>query len=265
MNAVILFPEFEQLKIEVEKLRTELSMLVLERDELLYVECKNIEMQYMLKLGALEYKVYETQCAVLRMKRKLELIQAKRNRQEKIVMEKIEKVLDDEFAEFQEKLEEQLVKMNAAIDRNHAKILSEKDTKELKQLYRRVVKTLHPDLNPDLSEEKQQLFFRAVNAYENGDLNPLCIIDETISSPVLPEMEQNAITSLRHERDRLIPLLSNIKDRIAKIKSEYPYTVKEIVQDEERVEQSRNQLEALLNQYQGAITYYKAKIREMTG
>ena len=56
MDSVIYFPEFEQLKIEVEKLRTELSMLVQERDELLYVECKNIEMMYMLKLGALEYK-----------------------------------------------------------------------------------------------------------------------------------------------------------------------------------------------------------------
>ena len=42
---IILFPEFATLKEEIEKLRTELSMLLLERDELKYVECKNIEMQ----------------------------------------------------------------------------------------------------------------------------------------------------------------------------------------------------------------------------
>ena len=40
-------------------------------------------MQYMLALGAIEYKLFETQCKMLRLKRKIELIQAKLNRQEK--------------------------------------------------------------------------------------------------------------------------------------------------------------------------------------
>ena len=52
---VIVFPDFEKLKSEVEKMRTELSMLLLERDELQFVICKNIETEYMLKLGSIEY------------------------------------------------------------------------------------------------------------------------------------------------------------------------------------------------------------------
>lgn len=80
---VIVFPDFEKLKSEVEKKRTELSMLLLERDELQFVICKNIETEYMLKLGSIEYKAYEAQCAALRLKRKIDLIQAKKNRQEK--------------------------------------------------------------------------------------------------------------------------------------------------------------------------------------
>lgn len=76
---IILFADFENLKNQVEKLRTELSMLVLEHDELQYMECPNIEMAYMLELGALEYRAYEAQCTALRLKRKLELLQAKRN------------------------------------------------------------------------------------------------------------------------------------------------------------------------------------------
>jgi Mg2+ and Co2+ transporter CorA len=84
-KSIILYPEFDTLKSEVEKLRTELSMLVLERDELIYVECRNIGMAYMLAVGSLEYKAYEIECAILRLKRKAELIQARKNRQEKIV------------------------------------------------------------------------------------------------------------------------------------------------------------------------------------
>ena len=56
MSSVIISPEFEELKNETEKLRTELSMLMLERDELCVVECKNIEITYMLKLGLLSIK-----------------------------------------------------------------------------------------------------------------------------------------------------------------------------------------------------------------
>ena len=74
---IILFPEFVTLKAEVEKLRTEISMLLLERDELRLVVCKNIETAYMLALGSIEYKAYELHCKVLRLKRKIDLIQAK--------------------------------------------------------------------------------------------------------------------------------------------------------------------------------------------
>ena len=83
---VIVFPDFEKLKSEVEKMRTELSMLLLERDELQFVICKNIETEYMLKLGSIEYRAYEAQCLSLRLKRKIELIQAKKNRQEKKIL-----------------------------------------------------------------------------------------------------------------------------------------------------------------------------------
>ena len=112
---VIVFPDFEKLKNEVEKMRTELSMLLLERDELQFVICKNIETEYMLKLGSIEYKAYEAQCAALRLKRKIELIQAKKNRQEKVIISAIEETLDSEFAEYQKQLNEQIDKMNAII------------------------------------------------------------------------------------------------------------------------------------------------------
>ena len=75
---IILFPDFEKLKNEVEKMRTELSMLLLERDELQFVICKNIEMEYMLKLGSIEYKAYKAQCMTLRLKRKIDIDPSKK-------------------------------------------------------------------------------------------------------------------------------------------------------------------------------------------
>lgn len=260
---VIVFPDFEKLKNEVEKMRTELSMLLLERDELQFVICKNIETEYMLKLGSIEYKAYKAQCAALRLKRKIELIQAKKNRQEKVIISAIEETLDSEFAEYQKQLNEQIDKMNDALKRSKAEVLSNEDNKKFKKLYRKIVKALHPDINPDVSEAQVQLFDNAVSAYKNGDLNTLKIIGEMVGNSPLPEQHKDALTQLNEEKERLQNLLKVIRDSIEQIKSKYPYTMKEIIEDEEQTEQKKKELENILSQYNELISIYKAKIEEM--
>ena len=246
---VIVFPDFEKLKSEVEKMRTELSMLLLERDELQFVICKN--------------RAYEAQCAALRLKRKIELIQAKKNRQEKVIISAIEETLDNEFAEYQKQLDEQIDKMNDALKRSKAEVLSDEDNKELKKLYRKIVKALHPDINPDVSEAQVQLFDNAVSAYKSGDLGTLRIISEMVGNNPLPEQHKDAMTQLVEERERLQGLLKSIRDSIESIKSEYPYTMKDILEDTEKTEQKKQELEGILEQYNELISIYKAKIEEM--
>ena len=260
---VIVFPDFEKLKNEVERMRAELSMLLLERDELQFVICKNIETEYMLKLGSIEYKAYEAQCAALRLKRKIELIQAKKNRQEKVIISAIEETLDTEFAEYQKQLNEQIDKMNDALKRSKAEVLSDEDNKKLKKLYRKIVKALHPDINPDVSETQVDLFDNAVQAYKNGDLGTLRIIGEMVGNSPLPEQHKDALTQLNEEKERLQNLLKAIRDSIEQIKSEYPYTMKEIIEDDEQTEQKKKELENILSQYNELISIYKAKIKEM--
>lgn len=260
---VIVFPDFEKLKNEVERMRAELSMLLLERDELQFVICKNIETEYMLKLGSIEYKAYEAQCAALRLKRKIELIQAKKNRQEKVIVSAIEETLDSEFAEYQKQLNERIDKMNDALKRSKAEVLSDEDNKKLKKLYRKIVKALHPDINPDVSQAQVQLFDNAVQAYKNGDLNTLKIIGEMVGNSPLPEQHKDALTQLNEEKERLQNLLKAIRDSIEQIKSKFPYTMKEIIEDEEQTEQKKKELENILSQYNELISIYKAKIKEM--
>ena len=260
---IIIFPDFEKLKNEVEKIRTELSMLLLERDELQFVICRNIETAYMLKLGGLEYKAYEAQCTALRLKRKIELIQAKKNRQEKVVLSAIEETLKTEFAEYQKRLNEQIEKMNKALERSKCKLLTDEENRELKKIYRKIVKELHPDLNPDISAEKVQLFNNAVNAYKNGDLNALKIINEMVGDGMQPEQSKDAMTQLIEEKEHLLSLLKPIKDSIEDIKSKYPYNLKAIVESEKKTEQMRHELEQVLEQYNELIEMYKQTIDEM--
>lgn len=262
-KGIIIFPDFQKLKEDVERLRTELSMLMLERDELRFVICKNIETEYMLKLGNLEYKVYEAQCAVLRLKRKIELIQARKNRQEVIKLTVINNILDEEFLEYEKKLNEQVEKMNEALEHSKGEYLSEEDNKELKKLYRKIVKVLHPDINPEVTAAQVKMLDNAINAYKNGDLKTLRIIDEMVGDHKLPEKHQDAFAQLKEEKERLDKMIAFVKDSITKIKSEYPYCMKDVLEDEEKVEQRKEELEELLKQYKKLAETYNIKINEM--
>ena len=260
---IILSPEFIALKTEVEKLRTEMSLLLLEKDELLLVECKNIEMSYMLILGNLEYRAYELQCAVLRLKRKIEIIQAKKNRQEKIDISNIEKGLDEEFSEYKKKLDEQIDKMNDALERSKCEVLSAEESNELKKLYRQVVKALHPDLNPNISKAQLNLFNNAVSAYENGDLNSLRLISAMVAEPVLSDCEENSMETLKNEKKHLIELIGVVYEMIKKIKNEYPYILKPILKSEEEINKRKSELEVIISQLAESLEFYKVKIAEM--
>lgn len=262
-TTIIVFPEFVTLKAEVEKLRTEISMLLLERDELRLVICKNIETAYMLALGSLEYKAFELHCEFLRLKRKIDLVQAKKNRQEKVVISVIEKILDEEFVEYQQQLDEQINKMNKALDHSKGRPLSEDETKEIKKTYRNIVKALHPDLHPDITPAQIQLFQNAVQAYENGDLNSLRIISEMVAEPVIPEKSENALTILAKEKERLSNTIELIREQITEIKSEYPYTMKELVDDPEQIAKKKTELEETIKELKEAYDIYAARLKEM--
>ena len=263
-NNIILFPDFQRLKEEIERMKTELSMLLLERDELQFVVSKNIDTRYMLELGGLEYKAYEAQCAALRLKRKIELIQALKNRQETVVMSAIEDTLDAEFAEYQQKLNEQIERMNEALERSQCEVLTDEENKELKKIYREVVKTLHPDLNPKVSEAQIKLFENAVQAYKNGDLGTLRIIHEMVADQKLPnDVELDTMSLLREKHEDLVKLIAAIRESIEKIKSQYPFTVLDILDDPQKLSERKKELQGIKSQYDDLIEFYTKKLHDM--
>lgn len=264
-NKIILNLEYENLKKELLKKRTELSMLVLQRDELKYVICKNIETKYMLELGSLEYCLYQSECIIMRLKRKVELIQMRINRQEKIDVSAIDKLLDEQFREYQKKLEEKIKKMNEAIERDNGEVLTEQQVKELKKLYRAIVKALHPDLNPSVTKQQIKLFQNAVTAYKNGDLQTLRIINEMISNNHSEDDNTDNIEKMRDELIRLDRMISSINGDIEKIKSEYPYTMKDILFGKEQLNQRKQELKDNIDQCNELVSFYKTKIQNLLG
>ena len=89
------------------------------------------------------------------------------------------------------------------------------------------------------------------------------IISEMVGNNPLPEQHKDAMTQLVEERERLEGLLESIRESIENIKSEYPYTMKDILEDTKKTEQKKQELESVIEQYNELISIYKAKIEEI--
>lgn len=264
MGQIIEFPNIKKLKEKIRSFRRELEDLYPEKEHLVGVVCENIQRDYTLAFGSLEYKLYEAYCEYLRLRRKRDLIQAKKNRGEKPDMEAIESRLDEEFRDYKRRLDEQMEEVNEAIEKSKLKLLPEEEQKELKTLYKAIVKKLHPDLNPTITEEEKELFYNATEGYKKGDLSVLRIIyDLTVKG----EEEELSLPndSLAKEAERLEKAIVAIREEIERIKSNPPYTLKIYLEDERKKAVRFYTLRSETQSFYRAIQTQEEAIRDMMG
>lgn len=152
--------------------------------------------------------------------------------------------------------------MNEAIEYSKLERLTAEEEKEFKRLYRQIVKALHPDLNPGVNENEIKLFQNAVEAYKNGDLKTLRFISTLISSVVPDESTENILEHLQKEKERLERIVAEINEQISKIKTEYPYTLKEFTENAQRREARKAEIEKTVEELKAAYQYYTDEINE---
>jgi hypothetical protein len=250
MADIIKNPEYEKLVSAVQELETELADLVFERDKLLYHVCPNLQAEYMLKIGKLEYAVFEYQCKILRAKRKIEIIQTQLNREQPVNIADIEKQLDNEYREYHEKLLEKQKEIDKARYRKDSvgRLLADEEAAELKKLYTYIVKKLHPDINPDTTPEQHAQFNDAVNAYKNGNLSELKIISLLLEKTTVTTDNASTLEKLTKRKESLLDETAHITEQIQKIKETFPYSVKDLLLNENALQNKIDEYTTLLTE-----------------
>lgn len=261
-NNIIPFPSSKAQQEELQRMRDELVERMVRRDELLYVECRNIETKYMLLVGVYEVEGYELDLECRRFKRKIEMIQASLNRMEKVDFEKIEKTLNEEFEKYQRMLAEKLNELNLALEHSRSQFLSMEDTTELKRLYREIVKASHPDLNPNSDSQMTKWFLQAVEAYENGDLEAIRVLHVLVLSKKLEAVDPSNYEYLKSEKDRLKKWTQEVEEEIRVIETTIPYTLKDVIEDPAAVEERVQQLKDWIRELKQIKEVYLNTIKE---
>ena len=227
--------------------------MIFEYDNLSTHVCPEIERLYVLEFGIFEYKLYELELKIDKLKRKIQLIQIDVNHENEIDLAKIEEMLCVEFKEYEQQLKTQINEIKF-LEENKPDKLSQNDSKKLKKIYRGLIKKLHPDLNPNQSLFELNLFYRSVSCFENGDLKGL----ESVTA-ILPEETGEEICQI----DKLKEIIKDYEDKISKLKNDYPYNKKELLENRDSGQEYKDMLLKLIDDRKKHIEKLEDKISEL--
>lgn len=198
-NSIKLTPEDERLLDLRKVLRNKLSTLIEEKYSMIEKEKSILTALYISKVGQLRYDLFVVETDIAKLKLEMHLLQGYVNQNKKI---------DFEAA-------------------------------ELKRLYHIIVKRLHPDLNPDTSDDEKELFAQAQSAYKNGDIDLMRNLHEKMEKkePVLPKPE-----TLADEVESLKKKIAKIQNDIEKLNNTFPFNQRDFLDNEVLVEKERQRI-----------------------
>lgn len=229
-----LHPEILRLTEENSLLREEVVHLLTEAHDLIDTVKPNLLALYQTKIGVWELKQFKLQCDAARLKRKVELIQACLNQGHWPDLPAIELQLEEEFRAWEHKLRLEADRIAAAEERL-MHLLSPEDDHKLKKLYYGLVKKLHPDLNPDLTEHQRRLWLRVQSAYESGDLDELRALTLLVTRTVLPVSTASSLERLTNEQRTLEERIQRLLKEIEAIENRPPLTMRSELSDDDWV------------------------------
>lgn len=224
----------ERVRAEIRQLRAEIIERYVELDELRAEEAM-LTILYEQRLGPAHIRALELEWELARLRRKLSLLMVALNRGETPDHAKITAILDEELRGFQDAIRDAKARFHHA-DRALLDSKPIADYARVKQLYREIVRALHPDLHGgDLSGERLLLWTSARMAFERGDVAELerihhLVIEEKPSSKAV-QAEVTELDFLERDRTRLKRLRKELEKRRAALLGETPLNLRNELHD----------------------------------
>jgi len=264
MNTLPAFTdEHKELTTRLEQLRLEFLELFTRHKDMVENESAILTSLYLQKLGHLQLELLQKQTEAARLKMKMNLIQAAINRDEQPNLHAIENLINKQMQDYYAQIEAQAAALNEAREvLSH--LIPEEEAAKLKEVFRVLCKKLHPDLNPNQTEEEKDLFVRVKSAY---DLNQLGELQKILLYFENSKKEKLPLVSVDEKRKQIRHLEENIaglKSKIEQLKQSFPFTIEELIFDEEYILQRQEETKTQIKTSEDEIVKYQTIINIMT-
>lgn len=205
--------------------------LLLEKEKIVKTNFQ-VQQRFIELFGDLRLEMLKVEIEIAKIKKEMEYLIRKKNRNESYDLEErddfVNQALEGMKAQYERMKQEQTQLKNK-------KMLSQEEVKEIKRLYRRLVKLVHPDLNPHQTKEQKELWHQLQEAYRNNDLVWLRELNVLIVFKTKGHEEV--------EIEDLEDKIEAVREEIALLKEEDLYQMRELVIDEEWIEAYKEQYE----------------------
>ena len=112
---------------------------------------------------------------------------------------------------------------------------------KLKEVYKIIVKRLHPDVNPHATEEDKDLLVQAQAAYDMSNLDALneILLSLDMHTPlILPDM-----TSLQKQLEKLEKSVRKLESQIHKLEKQFPFSYRDNLYDKKWIKAQQDALD----------------------
>lgn len=241
-------PRKKQLKEEYERLQQEYAALVAKRDNIQNYEGPNLVALFMETVGQLQYEILVLQYDIALLKQKRDMLQAYENRGEEPDLQYVEEQVEETAKTYNERINQEEEKIKQAKEfieeqKEEERRHQEDNKRELRDLYRKLVHRLHPDLHPEQTEWERELFLKVQDAYEKEDLERLRELEQQLEAGMPSDKVDNETTEEWEKRvNQLKDEIAKIRQEIAEMLEEFPFTYREKLNDPVWIAETQKQL-----------------------
>lgn len=227
--------------------------LLLEKEKIVKTNFQ-VQQRFIELFGDLRLEMLKVEIDIAKIKKEMEYLVRKKNRNESYDLEEMDdfvnQALEGMKAQYERMKQEQAQLKNK-------KMLSQEEVKEVKRLYRHLVKLVHPDLNPYQTKEQKELWHQLQEAYRNNDLAWLRELNVLI-----------VFKTKGHEEIEIEDLedkIEAVREEIALLKEEDLYQMRELVFDEEWIEAYKEQYERERSDFEAYLRSLQKEKEKLIG
>lgn len=240
-------PEYQMLREQYDMLVAAYTTLVSQYQNMTDHEAPHLSALYMHYFGKLLYTQLRLALSIAALRLRRSLLQAYINRDQAPDLVEIDKQMAQQRLEYRRLLEQKLDQLKAAQAYWDAPRLTPEESKEIKEIYKTLVKRLHPDLNPHYTEEDKKFFLAAVKAYKACDLQQLQAILALVNKGQPADIPLDS-ESLSVEIEKLQKKMRLLEAKLLKRSDSFPFDQKELLANPVAIQERQAELQAVIKE-----------------
>lgn len=260
---ITLLEDYKKLKATQEELSIKYIKLIEEQEDISFKKKNYLEAKYLGHFGYLHKVKLHLEIEIRKNKRKISLIQAYLNRNKKVDINKIEKILQEEMQEFEKQIKNYQLKIEYSKRLLKSDLLTEEELKEVKSIFRKLAKRLHPDINKNQSKRTKTLWEQLQKAYENNDLATLRLIANIIDDTGYDVSNTNSLEELKKDIEKLQIKIEEIIIYLKEINTIFPFNIEDKLEEINWIDEEKMTISNEINNLKELSEIYKSKLREM--